>query len=66
MELGIRIFFAVLLFLLFGFIGVQCGTDTWAEPLIIGLLGVCATFIVFDVPEKIKKSNDSSNNKEDK
>lgn len=65
MELLARIIAAIVGFLIFGFIGAQ-DANTWTEILNSALAGACLMILIFDVPQKIKKSNDSKNNKEDK
>lgn len=64
MDLFGRIIAAIAGFLLFGFIGAQ-DANTWTEILNSALTGACLMILIFDVPQKIKKSNDSNNNKED-
>lgn len=60
MEIFARIVIAVFVFVLFGWIGLAAGGEnvTWTDAIITGLLGVCTTFIVFDI---VGKSNDSKN-----
>lgn len=64
MDLFGRIIAAIAGFLLFGFIGAQ-DAQTGAQVLNCALTGACLMILIFDVPQKIKNSNDSNSNKED-
>lgn len=68
MELLERIIAAIAGFLLFGWIGIIAGdvNTTWTDAITTGLAGACLMILIFDIPQKTKKSNDSKNNKEDK